>query len=128
MRPFSYLLAGLGLALTTCTSEAPVAPCYAGIVLGETCLDGVLIQVDAAYPIGRPAKFRFTRTDSIAGNNVVAAVNDLGDLNRRGQRVYFSYAGDTVQSGPARVCSALYAPLPVPHAVLTNLSATSCAN
>jgi hypothetical protein len=128
MRSFFYLAAGLGLFLTACTAEAPAGPCYSGMVLGETCFDGVLIQVDAAYPIGRPAVFRFTSTDSAGGDNVVAAVNDLGALNKRGQRVYFSYAGSTEQSGPARICPALYAPLAVPHVVLTNVSATSCAD
>lgn len=128
MRTLPYLLAGLGLLLTTCTNKASVSPCYSGVVLGETCLDGVLIQVDAAYPVGRPAVFRYTSTDSIAGNNVMAAVNDLGTLHKRGQRIYFSYSENTAQPGPSRACTTLYAPLSIPHAVLTKVSATSCAH
>jgi hypothetical protein len=127
MRVTSLLLGGLSLLLTTCTSKAPVSPCYSGVVLGETCMDGVLIQVDETYPIGQPAVFRFTSTDSISGNNVVAAVNDLGSLNKRGQRLYFTYSGDTQQAGPARACVMLNARLPIPHLALTSSSATSCS-
>jgi hypothetical protein len=121
------LLGGIGLLLTTCTSNAPVSPCYSGVVLGETCMDGVLIQVDEKYPIGQPAVFRFTSTDSISGSNVVAAVNNLGSLNKRGQRLYFTYGGDTQQPGPARPCTMNYARLSIPHLTLTNSSATSCS-
>jgi hypothetical protein len=128
MRVTSLLLGGLSLLLTACTSNAPVSPCYSGVVLGETCMDGVLIQVDETYSIGRPAVFRFTGTDSISGTNVVAAVNDLGSLNKRGQRLYFTYGGDTQQPGPARPCTMNYARLPIPHLVLTSSSATSCSN
>lgn len=118
----------LGLALAGCRHDADLGPCYAGTVLGGTCLDGVLIQVDEAYPIGKPAVYRITSRDSLAGTNVVAAVNNLGALNIKGQRVYFTYSGSTDQAGPAHVCTANTARLPIPHVVATNLSSTACKN
>lgn len=96
-------------------------------MLGETCLNGVLIQVDAAYPIGKPVLYRLTYRDSLAGSNVVAAVNDLGPLKVKGQRVYFSYTG-TDQPGPVRPCTANTTRLNIPHISATNLSATACTD
>ena len=120
------LLGGLGLALANCRHDADLTPCYGGVVLGSTCQDGVLIQVDADYPIGKPAVYRITYRDSLAGSNVVAAVNDLGALNVKGQRIYFSYAGSTDQAGPVRFCTANTVRLDVPHISALNLSATAC--
>jgi hypothetical protein len=91
------------------------------------CQDGVLIQVDAAYPIGKPAVYRITSHDSLAGSNVVAAVNDLRALNVKGQRVYFFYTGSTDQAGPVRFCTANTARLDVPHISAIDVSATACA-
>jgi len=128
MRYISLLLmSGLSLALTNCRHDADLNPCYSGVVLGSTCQDGVLIQVDAAYPIGKPAVYRITSRDSLAGSNVVAAINDLGALNVKGQRIYFSYTGSTDQAGPERFCTADRARLDLPHISAINLSATACA-
>jgi hypothetical protein len=94
--------------------------CFSGVVVGDACLDGVLIDVDAIYPIGKPA----------AGhNNVIAAVNfaDLTSFNQVGKRVYFTYRNDPKQQRADRVCTANTMPLPVPRFVLGNLSATGCA-
>ncbi|GAB3638418.1 hypothetical protein GCM10027422_40080 [Hymenobacter arcticus] len=129
MRSYSLLFVGLlGLSLAGCRHDADLSPCYGGVVLGETCLDGVLIQVDETYPIGKPAMYRLTSRDSLAGSNVVAAVNNLGAFKVKGQRVYFTYAGSTDQPGPAQICTANTARLAIPHLAITNLSSTVCAN
>jgi hypothetical protein len=129
MRHYFCLLLGLlSLSLASCRHDADHGPCYGGTVLGETCRDGVLIQVDAAYPIGKPVMYHVTDRDSLAGSNVVAAVGDLGALNVKGQRVYFSYTGSTDQPGPAQYCTANTVRLAVPHINATNLSATACTN
>ncbi|GAB3316560.1 hypothetical protein ACFQT0_01455 [Hymenobacter humi] len=124
------LLATLGLALlsltvascgtTTCIDEPqPQPPCLSGVVVGDACLDGVLIDVDAAFPIGKPTG----RHD-----NVIAAVNfaDLASLNQVGQRVYFTSRNDPARQSAARFCTANTFPLPVPRLVLSNISATAC--
>jgi hypothetical protein len=89
--------------------------------VGEACLDGILIEVDAAYPIGKPA--------GSYGTNVIAAVNvaDFSSLNQVGQRVYFQYRNDPAQQSPNRACTTNTMPLPVPHLVLNNLAAVACA-
>lgn len=129
MRHYALLSIGLlGLALASCRHDADLGPCYAGTVLGETCLDGVLIQVDEAYPIGKPAVYRITSRDSLSGTNVVAAVNNLKRFGVRGQRIYFTYAGSTDQPGPQQICTANTVRLNIPHLVVTNVSSTACAN
>jgi hypothetical protein len=129
MRHYTLLVTGLlGLALASCGHDTDLGPCYGGVVLGETCLDGVLIQVDESYPIGKPAVYRITSRDSLAGSNVIAAVNNLGALTRKGQRVYFTYSGSTDQPGPARFCTANTMRLPIPHVAVTNLSSAACKN
>ncbi|TGE25947.1 hypothetical protein E5K00_12370 [Hymenobacter aquaticus] len=120
------------LTLPGCTpngcpdDEAPAPACYSGKVVGAACMDGVLIEVDPQYAIGK-AYNQYT--------NLVAAVNmqpssspDLtidGQVVQVGQTVYFTY---TV-SPKAReaVCPQNTVPLPVPHLVLSNLGATACA-
>jgi hypothetical protein len=103
-----------------CEDPQPQSKCYSGVVVGDICQHGVVINVDAAYPIGQPA--------GTLGNNVIAAVNvdDLASFNQIGKRVYFTYRNDPSQQWPTRICPAVYIPLPVPHLVLSNLSETSC--
>jgi len=98
----------------------PQPQCYAGTVVGDACLDGVLIEVDSASAIGRPV--------GTMGRNVIAAVNfaALGNLNQVGQRVYFSYRNDPSQQFPMRACTANTIRLNVPHLVLGNISTTPC--
>jgi hypothetical protein len=93
--------------------------CYSGVVVGDACLDGVLIDVDAAFPIGKPVGEH---------RNVIAAVNfaDLASLNQVGKRVYFTYRNEPNRQRPDRVCTANTMPLQVPHFVLSNISATNC--
>jgi hypothetical protein len=129
MRPYSLLILGLlSFSLTDCKHDADLSPCYGGTVLGETCLDGVLVQVDERYPIGKPVVYRTTSGDSLAGSNVVAIVNSLGALNVKGQHVYFYYAGGTDQPGPSRICTANTVRLAIPHVATTNVSTSACAN
>jgi hypothetical protein len=129
MRPLPTLflavlsLTALGCHHRKCEDPAPAPqgpPCYSGVVVGDACLDGVLIDVDAATPIGQAA--------GTLGTNVVAAVNFayLSSLNRVGQRVYFTYRNDPSQQSPGRACPAFGTQLQVPHLVLSNLSATGC--
>jgi hypothetical protein len=127
MRYYSLLvLSLLSFSLTDCKHEAAPVPCYGGTVLGETCLDGILVQVDEAYQIGKPVVYRITSRDSLAGSNVLAIVNSLGTLNVKGQHFYFSYTGSTDQPGPARVCTANTVRLAIPHLAATNLSTHAC--
>ncbi|RZL14529.1 MAG: hypothetical protein EOO62_05190 [Hymenobacter sp.] len=129
MRHYALLSTGLlGLLLAGCRHDADLGPCYAGTVLGETCLDGVLIQVDEAYPIGKPAVYRITSSDSLVGTNVVAAVNNPERFGVRGQRIYFTYSGSTDQHGPPQICTANTVRLDIPHLIATNLSSNACAN
>ncbi|MBF9221948.1 hypothetical protein [Hymenobacter ruricola] len=133
MRPLVTLALALGsLATLGChhrkcedpapqpTTCFPAPRCYSGVIVGDACPDGVLIDVDAATPIGQAA--------GSLGANVVAAVNvpDFGSLNRVGQRVFFFYRNDPNQQYPLRPCPAIGTRLQVPHLVLSNLSATSC--
>lgn len=103
---------------TICWGGEP--QCLSGVVVGDACLDGVLIDVDAAFPIGKPAG---------GHGNVIAAVNfaDLATLSQVGQRVYFTYRNDPNQQLAVRACPANTVPLPVPHLLLGSLSATGCA-
>ena len=101
--------------------------CYSGVVLRDRCFDGLLIQVDSPYAIGQPLPSPWA--DSLGANNVIAAVNSLGTLAVRGQRVYFTYANDPDRQTPARACPTfeLAVPLPIPHLVLSNVSASPCS-
>jgi len=127
MRWYSLLVLGfLSLTLTDCQHETTPAPCYGGTVLGETCRDGILVQVDEAYQIGKPAVYRITSRDSLAGSNVLAIVNSLDTLNVKGRHFYFYYTGNTDQPSPARVCTANTTRLAIPHVAATNLSTQVC--
>jgi hypothetical protein len=133
MRTFSGSLAASTLLvaalLAGCTPEAQGPACYSGIVLSNRCYDGILIQVDERYSIGSSIK-SYTAPDSLGNTNVIAAVNThtFGDLGKRGQRIYFSYENDPQQQGPNNVCNAMGAPFPIPHLVLSNLSAQPCTH
>jgi len=123
---FSLSIAVLAIsALAGCADKSstvtPQPACYSGVVLEDRCMDGVLIQVDPQSPIGRPAQL----TDT-AGTNVIANVETMGTLGKRGQRVYFTYTNDPSRQAPLRPCPAYGVPLPVPHLVLNNVSATPC--
>lgn len=132
MRPRLFLSAAFAFgALFGCKHDAPVPipQCYPGIVLQNRCNDGLLIQVDAQYRIGKSidgAATDLLPTDGFGNDNVVAAVNDdsLGSF-KRGQRIYFTYENDPKRQFPARTCF-VFGPLVIPHLVLSNVSATPC--
>ncbi|TPG62415.1 hypothetical protein [Hymenobacter nivis] len=128
MRPRLLLaLAGAAGTLLSCKHDADLTPlCYAGTVVGGSCYDGLLIDVDPAYPIGNPTS---SSSGAFLGRNVIAVrypatVTPVNTAT--GQRVYFTYTNATDQPVGA-VCLA-YDPVKptVPHLVLTTASATPC--
>jgi hypothetical protein len=123
MRRLLLIAAGLWLgSLTACKKDdAPKVECYSGVVIGETCMDGVLIEVNSTTPIGQPIN-----VFGITGTNVVAAVNDLGSQAQKGKTIFFTYQNSPNNAGPARACSQNTAPLAIPHLILSNVSATGC--
>ncbi|UOQ97681.1 hypothetical protein MUN81_20935 [Hymenobacter sp. 5317J-9] len=103
---------------------APSSVCFSGVVLADRCWDGVLIQVDAQFPIGQ----RVAWPDSLGNTNVIAATNtaDFNSLNRRGQRIYFTYNTDPTRKATLRACTTDQIPLSVPHLVLGSISGVPC--
>ena len=127
MRRLLLLAAGLVLgSFTGCKDDAPEVACYSGVVIGTTCMDGTLIEVNSATPIGQPVNVSVTSTTNILGTNVVAAINDLGSQAQTGQTVFFTYQASPNNAGPVRNGPQNTAPLPIPHLVLGNISATGC--
>ena len=132
----TYTLASL-LALACCvlgscnkhcevpTPSPSIPSCYSGTVVGFDCHNGLLIQVDSQYPIGRP--LRVSYTDSLARPNIIAAVN-RNTSGATGQRIYFTYVNNATQQQPAWPCTAQlpFNYMPVPHLVLSNVSDTPC--
>ncbi|MCI1187756.1 hypothetical protein MON38_10020 [Hymenobacter sp. DH14] len=116
------------LPTPTICFPGPGTTCYSGVVLNDRCWDGVLIQVDSQFPIGQSIK-AYTAPDSLGNTNVIAATNsaDFGSLNKRGQRIYFTYNTDPTRKATPRVCTANQAPFSIPHIVLGSISATPCA-
>lgn len=132
MRPRLLLPLALLLgALPGCKHDADSAPrCYAGTVVGTSCYDGLIINVDAQYPIGKPVGYGFALYDSTrtTNQNVIGALNSnaLANFSTKGQRIYFTCTGDTQGFSNFGFCNAMGIPLPVPHVVLTSFSATPC--
>jgi hypothetical protein len=128
MHRLLLLAAGLWLgSLTACKKDdAPKVECYSGVVIGETCMDGVLIEVNSATPIGKPVNVTVTYNTSIVGTNVVAAVNDLGSQAQKGKTIFFTYQNSPNNAGPLRPCPQNTSPLAIPHLILSNVSATGC--
>jgi hypothetical protein len=119
------LLALPGCNVEGCTDESPAPVCYSGKVVGAACMDGLLIEVDSQYAIGKNYN---------GYNNLVAAVNlkqqstpELsvdGQVVQPGQVIYFSYT----PSDKAReaMCPQNTVPMPIPHLTLANVSSTAC--
>ena len=106
-----------------CTKPQP--DCYSGKIVATTCMMGILVDVDPAYPIG--ARAVSMMGNRFLGNNVVAVANpaNLGRLASVGQQLYFTYTSATTPSPMA--CLAADGPTtPVPIVSLHNVSATSC--
>lgn len=106
-----------------CPGPAPA--CVGGTIVGFTCMDGPLIDVDARHRIGMPAVLH----NGQRADNLITVVNRdvLGRLDSVGQRVYFNYANDPNQQWNGLCCFAADAiGQSVPHLVLSNVAATGC--
>ncbi len=127
--PLTVLLA---LALASCKHDAdlPQARCYAGVVVGESCYDGLLINVDAQYALGKPVGYGFSLYDpaGIQNQHVIGALNSR-ELTAFtvGQRIYFSSIKDTTGYANFGPCPANGIPLPIPHVILSGFSSSPCA-
>ena len=134
------LLAAVASSLLSCKKDPAIAPtvavpticfpgtCYSGRVLGYDCWNGVLIQVDSRFPIGKPLPAQLS-PDSLGDDNVIAAVNRLGSLATRGQRLYFTFENDPARQSPDSPCLHMSATivLPIPHVVLRNVGPSACS-
>jgi hypothetical protein len=119
-----------------CHDPQPEPACYAGTIVGSTCMDGVLIDVDPRYPIGSPALLpRYGRPDTLLGANVIAVVNSSalsGHLpipapGQPGQQLHFTAINDPNQQWNGLCCFANDGvKTPIPRLVLSNLSTTPC--
>ncbi|WP_140469152.1 hypothetical protein [Hymenobacter nivis] len=117
-------------ALAGCKHDADAPQCYAGTVLGASCYDGLIISVDAQYPIGQPADYGFAPGDStrLSYQNVIGALNsnELAQFNKPGQRIYFTCTGDTQGFSNFGFCNHMGIALLKHHVVLTSFSASPC--
>ena len=121
-----------------CKKEHGPAPgCYTGRVVGATCVDGVLIDVDPAFVIGAPAYERRNTGDVLLGRNVIAVLNSQalsnmgrpgssGTLSTIGTHLYFNTVpGDSALLGP-RCLAADGLRGNFPRVGLINISTTGC--
>jgi hypothetical protein len=127
MRAFLVLVLAAG-TLAGCHKKCqdPQPGCVSGIIVANTCVDGPLINVDARYHIGAPGVLAGGQQ---LGRNVIAVVNRdvLGRIDSIGQRVYFTYTSDPDRQWNGMCCFAFDGTQqPVPHLVLSNVSATGC--
>lgn len=108
-----------------CIEEDPIPACYSGKIVGATCMDGLLIDVDSQYAIGKPYS---------QYSNVVAATNLQqqttpeytidGQVVQAGQTIYFMY---TLDPGTREAyCPQNTVSVPVPHLVLHNVGTSAC--
>lgn len=123
----SLLLAALTAGtLLGCKKDcAPRPTCYSGTVVATTCMLGVLVDVDPAYPIGARAVSLYG--NRFLGNNVVAVANSaaLINLGNVGQRLHFTYT--SAQRGAGMAClMADGTTTPVPFVTLSNIATVSC--
>ncbi|WP_125921513.1 hypothetical protein [Hymenobacter lapidarius] len=129
------LLALTANTLLSCEKDTTSGPiscfsgtCYSGRVLGYDCWNGTLIQVDSPFPIGKPLHSQLG-IDSLGDDNVIAAVNRLGSVAVRGQRLYFTVENAFARQSPDEPCQHMNAAitLPIPHLLLSNVGTTACA-
>lgn len=105
----------------TCDRTTAQQEIASGKVIGRTCLNGLIIEVDPQYPIGRPVHgyvlrreyINFPERDSIVGHNAIAASNDTTFGLSKGARITFRY--QPVDDIIARVCPGWSAPLQLPN-------------
>ena len=97
----TLLLLAPGLAACNTLAREPSEA--SGKVLGWTCHEGLIIEVDRRYAIGRPVRTRHeNHRDLIVGRNAIVAVNDMDFRRKKGQRLRFRYA--PADSVAGRVC------------------------
>ncbi|MBD2724602.1 hypothetical protein [Hymenobacter armeniacus] len=100
-----------------------------GRVVGFTCMDGMLIDVDPAYGLGAPALQRRVNGDTLLGRHVIAVVNtmDYPRLITVGPALHFNAVNDpNRQDSGVRCFAADGVKGPVPRVVLSNVSTTAC--
>lgn len=136
---FSGLLAVVGVALLGCKKDAAslTETCYTGQIVALTCVNGVLIDVDPRFPIGKPTARNSSNGPVFLGNNVIAVSNSRdisglgvatspGTQSPLGTRLYFSAEPDSANYGLG--CYVLDGVVnPVPAMRLSNISTTSCS-
>ncbi|WP_345126239.1 hypothetical protein [Hymenobacter antarcticus] len=125
------LLAVVAGSLLSCKKDADVSPavCYSGRVVAYTCMDGMLIEVTSAFPIGAPATIRGASGDSLLGRNLIAVVNtsDYGRMNSVGLTLHFTAVNDPNRQHSGFTCLAADGVKgPVPRLVLSNVGTTAC--
>ncbi|UOQ54751.1 hypothetical protein [Hymenobacter cellulosivorans] len=108
-----------------CIDEAPAPACYSGKVVGAACMDGVLIEMDSNYPIG---KAHGQHTNLVAGVNLLQQSKPElkidGQVVEVGQTIYFTYTEGPNMSNA--FCPQNTVPLPIPHLTLSNVSTVGC--
>ena len=133
------LLAVVASSLLSCKKESddagkpigcfPAPICYSGRVVASTCMDGMLIEVNPAFPIGAPATIRRASGDSLLGRNLIAVVNtsDFGRINSVGLTLHFTAVNDpNRQYSGVRCLAADGVQGSVPRLVLSNVGTTAC--
>lgn len=132
------LLAVVGASLPGCKKDAAdlAGSCYSGRIVALTCENGVLIDVDPRFPIGKPTARNSSDGPVLLGQNVISVSNSRdisgigmnnnpGTQSPMGQRLYFSAAPDSANYGLG--CYAADGVLhPVPTLRLSNISTTAC--
>lgn len=133
------LLAAAGFMALGCEKDeaSPVETCYTGQIVALTCENGVLIDVDPRFPIGKPAARNSSDGLVQLGQNVISVSNSRdisglglpsnpGTQSPIGRRLYFSAAPDSANYGLG--CYVLDGVVhPVPTMRLSNISTTACA-
>jgi len=122
------------LISSSCDKTSP--QCIPGTVVGTTCTDGYLIQVDEEYPIGQPLEFK---GDGGTGNPLpgptatpatytnVIEVFGLHDPDiMRGKQLYFQLREAEADDALLHYCTANVIWYTAPRFVVTNYAATSC--
>ncbi|GAA4033684.1 hypothetical protein GCM10022409_17480 [Hymenobacter glaciei] len=125
------------LPLLSCEKYAG-GTCYTGQIVAVTCVNGVLIDVDPRFPIGKPTSRNGGNGPVFLGRNVIAVSNSRditssvstatvpGTLNNIiGQRLYFSAEPDSLVYGlGCYVADGVREP--VPGMRLSDISTTAC--
>lgn len=110
----------------SCSEDEPAPACYSGKVVGAACMDGLLVEVDSQYSIG---KAYGPHTNLIAVVNLAQqSTPDYtldGQTVKPGQTIYFTYT--TAPGAREAFCPQNTVPMPIPHLVLSNVNQTACA-